>query len=149
MSVERNSRNLQLFFDAINHGDMDKAYAFLSPKFLFYYPGLDEPLTHETYRLLLDTYHIAFPDMFHELFEQTGKGDTLMTWLTLKATHKGAFQHIPATGKTISLKGMHFDRFDEDGLIIETRTAFDRLLMYKQLGLIDADFPKGVTFVND
>jgi steroid delta-isomerase-like uncharacterized protein len=63
------------------------------------------------------------------------EGDRVVIRTTLKATHQGEFQGLPATGKTISVPGITIYRMD-NGKIAEAWLVSDNLGMMQQLGVI-------------
>jgi steroid delta-isomerase-like uncharacterized protein len=62
------------------------------------------------------------------------EGDKVAVCFTVKGTHDGAFQGVPATGKRYELSSMTVWRF-VDGKIAEEWVFFNDLDLYRQLGL--------------
>jgi steroid delta-isomerase-like uncharacterized protein len=80
----------------------------------------------------------AFPD-FHEVIEdQAVEGDKEMHRYVIRATHKGEFMGIPATGKEVVVTGITLARI-VDGKVAEEWTQVDMLGLMQQLGVVPAD----------
>ncbi|MGH2534691.1 MAG: ester cyclase [Thermomicrobiales bacterium] len=77
----------------------------------------------------------AFPDLHITIEDQIADGDKVVTRWTARATHTGAFQGIPPTGKRGSMTGIDIDRI-ADGKIVECWVNSDDLGLLQQLGVI-------------
>ena len=75
----------------------------------------------------------AFTDMEISVTNQIAEGDLVATQWTIKATHRGDFIGIAATGKRIVMSGMGIDRI-ADGLIVEHWGLQDMMGVAVQLG---------------
>src|SRR5687767_6217483 len=62
--------------------------------------------------------HAAFPDIHFMIEDQIAEGDRVVTRWSAKATHRSAFQGIPATGKQVRVAGIDIDRI-VNGKVIE------------------------------
>jgi len=76
----------------------------------------------------------AFPDMQVKLEDIVAEGDKVACLWTAIATHKGEFMGMPATGKQVTMKGIHIDRI-ADGKIAQTWGLSDVLGLMQQLGI--------------
>lgn len=83
------------------------------------------------------TLHQAFPDIHFTVEDQVADGDRVVTRWSATGTHRGAFQGIPPTNKTVKLAGTDIDRF-AGGKVIECWTTTDDLGLLQQLGAIPA-----------
>jgi steroid delta-isomerase-like uncharacterized protein len=83
------------------------------------------------YRMLRD----AFPDVRFAIEDQVAEGDRVVTRWQATATHTGAFQGMPPTGKTAAMSGIDIDRF-ENGKVVECWPIVDELGLLRQLGLL-------------
>ena len=79
----------------------------------------------------------AFPDIHFTIEDQVAEGDRVVTRWTARATHKGAFQGIPPTGKQINLAGIDIDRI-VNGKVVECWPVADELGLLQQLGALPA-----------
>jgi steroid delta-isomerase-like uncharacterized protein len=78
----------------------------------------------------------AFPDLHFEIVDLIAEGDKVLTRWVLTGTHQGEYLGVPATGKSIRVEGMSFDRI-EDGLVAEGFDGWDALGLRQQLGLYE------------
>ena len=79
----------------------------------------------------------ALPDSKFEIDDMVAEGDKVAIRYTWKATHKGTFMGIPATGKKIAVKGLEIDRIAA-GKILEIWELLDFQGMMTQLGVAPA-----------
>lgn len=79
----------------------------------------------------------AFPDAYVENDDLVAEGDKVVARYTMRATHKGSFHGIPATGKHVTLKGMEMRRI-VGGKSVENWDLMDSLGLMTQLGAIPA-----------
>jgi steroid delta-isomerase-like uncharacterized protein len=75
----------------------------------------------------------AFPDLKVEPQTMLSEGDQVAFAYTLTGTHKGDFQGVAATGKSIEVRGMQIGRFEE-GKMVERWGSSDELGILKQIG---------------
>ena len=86
-------------------------------------------------------YLSAFPDLYYSIDDILAEGDKTVIRCTIKATHKGTFMGIPATGKQIVVKAVEIDKI-VGGKIVEAWGSSDSLGMMTQLGVIPSAAPK-------
>jgi len=79
----------------------------------------------------------AFPDISFTIEDQVAEGDRVVTRWTARATHKGAFEGIPPTGKQVRLHGIDIDRI-VNGKVVECWPVTDELSLLQQLGVVPA-----------
>jgi steroid delta-isomerase-like uncharacterized protein len=77
----------------------------------------------------------AFPDQQWVTEEQISEGDKVVSRFTMYGTHRGDFMGIPATGRSIAVKGVVIDRV-VDGKWKESRLLMDNLSLLQQLGAL-------------
>jgi steroid delta-isomerase-like uncharacterized protein len=63
------------------------------------------------------------------------QGEKVVSRFTWTGTHKGTFLGIPATGKSVSVKGVVIDRI-VGGKMTDSRILMDMLGMLQQLGVV-------------
>jgi steroid delta-isomerase-like uncharacterized protein len=145
MSVEENKTLVKHFIEAGNNvrGDAKKIKPFmeefLALSHVHHSPTGDTKLEETTkfYNMVFT----AFPDLNYSIDDVVAEGDKVVLRLTSSATHKGAFQGIPATGKKIRFKGV--DIFRVAGSKITDEWSFpDVLGLMQQLGAIPSGPPK-------
>ncbi|WP_200309009.1 ester cyclase [Streptomyces adelaidensis] len=76
-------------------------------------------------------------DMDFGVEDQICQGDRVCTRWNLRATHKGEFLGITATGKEVTMAGTTIFRFGEHGKIVEGWWQYDRLGLMGQLGALE------------
>lgn len=80
-------------------------------------------------------FYAAFPDLQHAVEEVVTEGAIESIRFTLKGTHRGDFNGIPATNKPIEVSVMiHWTI--ENGRVAHGRALIDQLGMMQQLGVI-------------
>ena len=76
----------------------------------------------------------AFPDLHVAVEHMVATDDELAFAYTVTGTQRGPLMGHPATGKTVSFRGMQISRFDSDGKLVERWGSSDELGMLRQLG---------------
>jgi hypothetical protein len=64
-----------------------------------------------------------------------GGGDTVVSRFTWTETHRGEFLGVPATGKSVRVKGVVIDQL-AGGKMSKSRILMDSLGMMQQLGVV-------------
>lgn len=82
----------------------------------------------------------AFPDARWTLTEMIAEGNKVFVKQRVEGTHKGAFQYISPTNRTISNDGMVIYEF-RNAKLIGHQIQTDRFAFFQQLGVLPADFP--------
>lgn len=77
----------------------------------------------------------AFPDLHWAVEETVVSGDKVVSRFTWTGTHRGTFLGIPATGKSVSVKGVVIDRV-LDGKMTDSRILMDTFGLMQQLGVV-------------
>jgi steroid delta-isomerase-like uncharacterized protein len=137
MSTEPNKAQFRRTLEAMfNKGDLDLVDELVAPDFLNHDvpPGMNNR-GPESARQVVMILRTAFPDLHFTIEDLVAEGDTVAGRVTMRGTHLGPFQGIPATGRSFEQAHMHFVRFRE-GKAIEHRAVRDDLGMMRQLGVI-------------
>jgi steroid delta-isomerase-like uncharacterized protein len=77
----------------------------------------------------------AFPDLHVAVEDVIAEGDKVVMRNTVTGTHRGEYQGLPPTGRSVSYNEIFIVRF-ADGLIAEIWGVVDVLTQMKQLGMI-------------
>lgn len=77
-------------------------------------------------------FRTSFPDIHFTIEDEIAEGDRVAVRWTMRGTHKGEFAGIPATGKQVTVEGMHFWRV-ADGKLAEEWLSMDWGDLMKQL----------------
>ena len=113
----------------------------VSPNFVMHMPG-SPPMNREGVTQVLKMFYGAFPDLHHIFEDFVAEGDKVALRFTLNGTHKGDFQGIPPTGKTVKISASVVDRI-VDGKIVEHWSLLDTMGMMQQLGVIPSPGQSG------
>lgn len=121
--------------EVFNQGNFALVDDLVAPDFLNHEvpPGMNNRGPEST-RQVATMLRTAFPDLHFTIVELVAEGDTVAGRVTMRGTHLGPFQGIPATGRSFEQAHMHFVRF-RDGKAIEHQAVRDDLGMMRQLGV--------------
>ena len=137
MSLEANKALVREFVAAADQLDFERVSACLSSDVRVHLPGMPGPLDFPTFFQFGQMWHAACPDERTTFDDQIAEGDRVVSRMTSTATHSGAFQGIPPTGKRITVTGIWIDRVVE-GRIVERWGVIDMLGVLQQLGVVPA-----------
>ena len=79
--------------------------------------------------------HAAFPDLVVTVHDQVAEADKVVTRWSATGTHAGGFVGVPATGRQVTVTGIHIHRVRR-GRLIEHWEELDLLGMLRQLGAL-------------
>lgn len=133
MTTERNIAVLRRwlgFADAGFRGDFGE---FISPGYSGHLSGrihMDLPELQRLERAFAE----AFGDVTRTVEEVWGSGDRVVLRVTTRATHRGDFNGIPATGRRVQLAGIVIYRFEQEK-IAESWGELDFAGLWRQLTL--------------
>lgn len=75
-------------------------------------------------RKTIEAMHAAFPDMTTDILHIVEDADTAAIHWQTQGTHQGDFMDVPATGRSITVTGASFLRFEND-LLAEEWVVWD------------------------
>lgn len=131
-----NATTMRATYERINAGDIEGFGELLANDFVEHEgtPGLPPTKagTLDFFRML----SAAFPDMHMAVDDLIADEDKTVARVTVKATHKGEFMGVPATGNPVSMQLIDIMRFDRAGLVCEHWGVADMLGLMQQLGTI-------------
>jgi len=122
-------------FLAMDAGDFAGTGALLDESLRLHYQGVPDPISKANLLEMLRSYYVAFPDMRHDIEAVLPSGNYVTVRLVVHATHKGAYEGVPATGRPISVGGIHILRVT-NGKIAEWWAAEDDLGLLRQIGMV-------------
>jgi steroid delta-isomerase-like uncharacterized protein len=132
-SADANAALVRDSVEAFNAGDIEKLFAVVAPDVAIHYAELPEPLQgRETWKQGFELMKSAFPDLRAHVEDIVASDDKVALRLTLRGTHQGEFQGIPASGRTISYVSHEFYCV-RDGLIVEEWICSDMASLFRQL----------------
>jgi steroid delta-isomerase-like uncharacterized protein len=136
MTIENNKAVIRKFLEeVINQNRMDRATDLVVEDFVELDPLPGQRQGREGLKEVLRMMRAAFPDIHWAVEEMVAEGDKVVTRFTWTGTHHGIFMGIPATGKSVSVKGVVIDQL-EGGKMSNSRMLMDSLGMLQQLGVV-------------
>lgn len=123
MSVEENKATIRDWMAARNLHDVEAAVA------------LWAEVQQAGLRASFNSFTQAFPDVQITIQEMIGEGDKVAILWTFQGTHRGSFQGIPATDKTVAWDGLDLYTVTDGKITALTRKADSRSLL-QQLGVL-------------
>lgn len=134
MSSEQDKAISRRFNELFDQGDMAGMEALVASSCIAHQPGMP-PLDREGFKQVGYAFLNAFGDSQTVIEDQVAEGDKVFSRGIWSATHKGAFNGIPATGKRFTISIMMMDHI-LNGQIVEHWAQPDLLGLLQQLGVI-------------
>jgi predicted ester cyclase len=104
MSAEENKALVRRLLERVRGGwGPDVIEEFFAPSYRRYLNPTTPPLTREGQRDRSNRLRAAFPDATVTLEDILAEGDRVAYRLTIRGTHRDAFQGIPPTGKDVTV----------------------------------------------
>ncbi len=116
-----------------NQGNVDVVDDLVDPQAIGHDQG--EGMRPEHLKQAVREFRQAFPDIHFTVDSQVAEGDDVVSFSTMRGTHRGELRGIHPTGRTVTVKGVSHIRI-RDGKVVEEWVQFDQLGMLKQLGTI-------------
>ena len=136
MSVKENKAIVRRYFEEVwNRQNLDVVDEIIAPNLLDReVDGSEQGSGPEDVKSYLAGYYLkALPDVHITVEFQVAEGDMVLTYVTVRGTHRGELLGVPATGKQIEVTGMSVDRI-EGGKIVEGWVSWVQLGLLRQLG---------------
>jgi steroid delta-isomerase-like uncharacterized protein len=136
ITTESNKAVIGKFIEeVINQNRMDRADDLVVEDFVEVDPLPGQRQGREGLKEVLGMMRAAFPDIHWVVEEMVAEGDKVVTRFTWTGTHRGEFLGIPATGRSVVVKGVVMDEL-AGGRMSRSRILMDSLGMMQQLGVI-------------
>jgi len=137
MSTTENNKAVVAKFleEVINQNRMDRANDLVVEDFVELDPLPGQRQGREGLIEVLGLMRAGFPDIHWMVEEMVAEGDTVVTRFTWTGTHRGVFLGVPATGRSVVVKGVVIDQL-ADGKMSKSRILMDSLGMMQQLGVV-------------
>lgn len=133
--LEANKALVARFFEEVwSTGDLSRRDDFLAIDYRGHVGGPDA-VDREGWTAFFQAFRTAFPDARFTVEDRVAEGDRVAARLTMRGTHLGSLNGIPATGRTITVTGMSIERV-VDGRIVEGWNENDALGLMQQLGVL-------------
>ncbi|MFL3012967.1 MAG: ester cyclase [Candidatus Neomarinimicrobiota bacterium] len=136
-----NSQIVDKFFESISAADVDTAMSYLHDDCVSHDMGTGQVMKGiEQNRADMENWTSTFSDMKVESMNQVESGNTVVTEMKMTGVNTGDMEmpdgsKLPATGKSIELRGCQITEF-EDGKMIKTTQYYNMMSMMAQLGLM-------------
>jgi len=121
---------------AYNHGGGAEAGEIFAPDFVAYMPG-QQPMDRATFEQYVSGVATGIPGYTYEIHDQVAQGDLVANRITWRGVHRGDLAGIPATGRSVELRGINMFRV-KDGRVVEQWAELDMLGLLQQIGAIPA-----------
>jgi steroid delta-isomerase-like uncharacterized protein len=132
-AAEENAALVLESIEALNAGDTESLLAVVAPDIVIHYAEMPEPLHgRETWQQGFELMRRAFPDLEAHVDDLVAAEDRVAIRVSFRGTHRGEFQGIPATGRTIHYVSHEFYRL-ENGLFAEEWICSDMASLFRQL----------------
>jgi steroid delta-isomerase-like uncharacterized protein len=138
MSTAENKAVIAAFLEeVINQGRLERANDLVALDFVELDPLPGQLQGREGLKDVIGGLRISFPNMHWVVDEMIAEDDTVVTRFTWTGTQCGAFLGIPATGRSVTVKGVVIDQLAA-GKMAKSRILMDTMGMMQQLGAIPA-----------
>ena len=126
-----------------NAGDLSGMAKMIHPDANILIAPLGIPLSRSAYIAVGEMMFQGFSEMPMEIVRAIDMGDGwVVTELLITGTNDGPYMGMPATRRSITLRGASIQRYNADGLIIDLASYYDTLTMMAQMGLIPPPDPE-------
>jgi predicted ester cyclase len=130
-NAEANKAIVTKFLSTLDGQNWEEVFTLVSPGCRSHVSG--QEMDREGWKGMGLMFYGGFPDGRHVLGELVAEGNTVAVRALFRGTHKGSFQGIPATGKSVAIGSAMFYRI-ENGQIVEHWGEFDAIGLMQQIG---------------
>ena len=124
------------YIDAWNSHDLVRVQALYTSDYTGSDVGEGLPLTGpEAATRSLRRYLLGFPDFHIQCEDMVYHDERVGIYWTARGTHQGSLMNIPATGRTVTVRGATFLTM-RDGLIARSQTVWDIAGFLRGVGLL-------------
>ena len=135
MDLEENKALVRRYYQEVLTGrDRDLLARLLDPAFVSHVSGGPDAEAG-AYAAAVDATHVAFPDLVVTVHDQVAEDDKVATRWSATGTHAGDFAGVPATGRLVTVTGIHIHRV-RHGRLIEHWEELNVLGVLRQLGVL-------------
>ena len=135
MDREENKALVRRYYQEVLAGrNRDLLARLLDSSFVSHVPG-GPAAGAGAYTAAVDATHAAFPDLVVTVHDQVAEEDKVVTRWSATGTHAGDFAGVPATGRRVTVTGIHIHRVRR-GRLIEHWEELDLLGLLRQLGVL-------------
>jgi predicted ester cyclase len=142
MSTAENKRLVRSYLEEIvNTGNVDRLADFVSPDYRETDDRTGQAAGLEGAKRHILGVRQTYPDLLVTVQQQIAEGDWVVTRITARGTHLGAWLGIAPTGKQVEITGVNIDRV-VDGRIVEHGGAANLLEPLLAIGAIRVVGPR-------
>ena len=136
VSAEENKDIVRRFWGVWEEGNIDLVDELLAPDYINHSPATpDQPTDPEGVKAVVGMFRSGMPDLRVVVEDMIAEGDKVVWRWTIRGTHTGPFQQLPATGKQVTITGINIVRI-AGGQLVENWGEVDMLGLLQQLGAI-------------
>ncbi len=121
--------------EIVNTGDVTRLAEFIAPDYVEVYNNVRYPLGLEGARRHVLGGRAVYPDIHVTIEQQIAEGDWVVSRITARGTHRGAWLGMKPTGKVLEFTGVNIDKVVA-GRIVEHGGAANMLEPVLQAGAI-------------
>jgi len=125
----------QWYQELWDNWNVNEADELFTADYQLHLPGIPTAMNREGTKQVVKMFSASFPDLRHTVDEIIGEGNTVAARWTVRGTHRGEFQGIPASGRSVRLSGTTVHHL-AGGKIVETWLTFDNQELLQQLGAV-------------
>jgi predicted ester cyclase len=115
-------------------GTADEPTEIFSSDFVAYMPG-QPPMDRATFEHYVSGMTDGMPGYTYEIHDQIAQGDLVVNRITWRGVHSGDLAGVPATGRSIELRGINMFRV-KGGRVVEQWAELDIFGLLQQIGAI-------------
>ena len=130
--AENKSLARRLLEEVVNTGAVERLPEFLADDCTMHYTGVPGLAWFREHVL---TFHRCYPDLVVTVDGQVAEDDTVVTWWTMRGTHRGEYAGVQPTYKPIVLHGVNINKF-RNGRIVEKFGGSNSLEALMELGMV-------------
>jgi steroid delta-isomerase-like uncharacterized protein len=134
-SIEENKALVRRWNESLNTGNAGIWDELGATGYVFH--GADRDYGVQEMKRWMTAYRQAFSDIRLTVEDMIAEGDRVAIRYSIRATHKGPYLGIAATGRIVTVTGMSAYRI-KDGRIAEDWGVADSLSQLQQLGAVPA-----------
>jgi steroid delta-isomerase-like uncharacterized protein len=135
MDLAENKALVRRYYDEVLTGrDRDLLTQLLAPSFVSHVPGGPD-VGADAYTAAVQATYAAFPALAVTIHDQVAEADKVVTRWSASGTHAGDFAGVPATGRHVTVTGIHIHRVRQ-GQLVEHWEELNLLGVLRQLGVL-------------
>ena len=136
MSNDENKTLVRRYYEqVVNTGKVEEIAGFISPDYVEVHDNKRHPIGLNGAKEHVSGVRQTYPDLHLTVEQQIAEGEWVVTRVTMRGTHRGAWQGIKPTGKAVEMTAVNIDRV-VGGRIVEHGGAANLLEPLLRIGAI-------------